>query len=203
MTIKSIYVIGSLKNDEITKVSKLLREQGFEVFDDWKAPGPDADDYLRDYYRERGLTYSEILGSHGVQHVFNFDKFHLDRCDCALLVMPAGKSGHLELGYTVGKGKPGFILMDQEPERVDVMHSFATKVFMNKEEMIEYFKSDREYISSGSRAPTVGEVPRVSKGFEEIVRREFESYCDAFRNLPTANHQIFRDDSRGRYYFYE
>lgn len=164
--IKSIYVIGSLKNDEITKVSKLLREQGFEVFDDWKAPGPDADDYLRDYYRDRGLTYSEILGSHGVQHVFNFDKFHLDRCDCALLVMPAGKSGHLELGYTVGRGKPGFILMDQEPERVDVMHSFATKVFMNKEEMIEYFKSVEQSVptkSSRTTSDVVGEVLRVQR----------------------------------------
>lgn len=161
--IKSIYVIGSLKNDEITKISKLLREQGFEVFDDWKAPGPDADDYLRDYYRDRGLTYSEILESHGVQHVFNFDKHHLDRCDCALLVMPAGKSGHLELGYTVGKGKPGFILMDQEPERVDVMHSFATKVFMNKEEMIDYFRHINKTDVSKTKLPSLGGEPRVQR----------------------------------------
>ena len=62
-----------------------------------------------------------------------------------MLVLPAGKSGHLELGYVIGRGKPGYILMDGEPERVDIMHSFATKVFMNQGEMIEHFKSEEQY----------------------------------------------------------
>jgi len=139
--IKSIYIIGSLKNPEILSVHKELEALGLEPFSDWKCPGPDADDFLRDYYRERGLSYSEILESYGVRHVFEFDRYHLSRCDAALMVMPAGKSGHLELGYCVGLDKPAFILMDQEPERVDVMHAFATKVFMNRKEMNEYFRS--------------------------------------------------------------
>lgn len=137
--VKSVYLIGSLKNREIPKIAKLLRSSGLDVFDDWQSPGPDADDYLRDYYRDRGLSYSEVLNSYSARHIYEFDKKHLDRCDCAILVMPAGKSGHLELGYTIGKGKPGYILMDGEPERVDIMHSFATKVFMNQEEMLEHF----------------------------------------------------------------
>ena len=140
-TIKSLYLIGSLRNREVLEVTKTLKtELGFDVFSDWLAAGPEADDYLRDYYRELGLTYSEVLDSYSAKHIFEFDKKHLDRCDAAILVMPAGKSGHLELGYVIGRGKPAYILMDGEPERVDIMHQFATKVFMNKEEMIEYFK---------------------------------------------------------------
>ena len=54
------------------------------------------------------------------------------------MIMPAGKSGHLELGYTIGKGKPGFILFDEEPERFDVMTQFATKIFFNRESFIQY-----------------------------------------------------------------
>ncbi len=139
---KTAYVIGSLRNEEVTKVASELRSIGLDAFDDWMAAGEEADDYLRDYYRARGFTYSQVLESYSAKHIFSFDKHHLDRCDSALLVMPSGKSAHLELGYIIGLGKPGYILMDQEPERVDIMHQFATKVFMNKEEMIEYFKTN-------------------------------------------------------------
>lgn len=137
-----VYVIGSLRNKEIPKIASDLRGLGLDVFDDWYSAGPEADDYLRDYYRDRGLSYSEVLKSYSARHIFEFDKKHLDRCDCAVMVMPAGKSGHLELGYVIGRGKPGYILMDGEPERVDIMHQFATKVFMDKEEMLEFFKTD-------------------------------------------------------------
>ena len=39
--------------------------------------------------------------------------------------MPAGKSGHLELGYMIGQGKPCFVFFEEEPERWDVMHQFT------------------------------------------------------------------------------
>jgi hypothetical protein len=39
-------------------------------------------------------------------------------------------------GYLIGQGKPGFILMDGEPERYDVMYKFATVVF-SVEELVE------------------------------------------------------------------
>lgn len=142
LNISSIYLIGSLKNREILEVTKSLKSIGLDVFSDWLTPGPEADDYLRDYYRELGLSYSEIMETYAAKHIFDFDRHHLDRCDAAIMVMPAGKSGHLELGYVIGKGKPGFILFDKEPERVDIMHQFATKIFMNQEEMIEYFRTE-------------------------------------------------------------
>lgn len=54
--------------------------------------------------------------------------------------MPAGKSAHLELGYVIGTGKPGWILFDQDPERFDVMHNFATGVHFKIETLIEEIK---------------------------------------------------------------
>ena len=51
-------------------------------------------------------------------------------------ILPAGKSGHLELGYFIGSGKRGYILLNGEPERFDVMYKFATKVCNNKEELL-------------------------------------------------------------------
>lgn len=135
--IKSVYMIGSLRNPEIPKIANEIQALGIEAFADWFSPGPAADDFWRDYSRERGLTYKEAIKSYGAKHIFEFDKYHLDRCDAAVMLMPAGKSGHLELGYTIGRGKPGYILFDGEPERYDVMTQFATEIFFDKKELFD------------------------------------------------------------------
>jgi nucleoside 2-deoxyribosyltransferase len=132
-----IYVIGSLRNPEVPKVSQALRERGYEVFDDWHAGGEKADDEWMKYEQARGRTYHEALAGYAARHTFEYDKFHLDRADVALMVAPAGKSGHLELGYLLGQGKPGFIYMPQEPERWDVMVLFATGVLKTLDELYE------------------------------------------------------------------
>lgn len=138
-----IYLIGSLRNPEVPKIANTLRAQGFCVFDSWYAPGPDADDYWRDYEKQKGCSYKGALKGHAAQHIFEFDKKWLDSADAAVMVMPAGKSCHMELGYMIGQGKPAFILFDQEPERFDVMHNFATDVFFNLDECV---KTLRRYV---------------------------------------------------------
>jgi|GEM_PF-853335 len=135
--IKSIYLIGSLRNPEVVQFANDLEQQGFEAFADWQSPGPDADDFLRDYSKARGRNYKQTLQSHAARHIFEFDLHHIKRCDAAIMLMPAGKSGHLELGYVRGLGKPGYILFDKEPERVDVMYQFATDIFFKKEELFQ------------------------------------------------------------------
>ena len=147
-----IYLIGSLKNPEIPKIAERLRQQlGVEVFDSWYSPGPEADDFLRDHLRFRGLSYPEAMEEHAVRHIFEFDKTHIDRADTVVLVMPAGKSGHLELGYAIGKGKKGYILFDKEPERFDVMHRFADKVFLSIEDLIKQLSIDalQDWVQKG------------------------------------------------------
>lgn len=133
---KSVYIIGSLRNENIPQIGNLLRDNGWDAFDDWYGAGHEADDKWRDYENTRGRLHRDALYGYAARHVFEFDKRHLDRCDLAVLVMPAGKSGHLELGYFVGCGKPGFILFETVPERYDVMHQFATNVFTSNEELI-------------------------------------------------------------------
>lgn len=132
---KSIYIIGSLRNEKIPAVGNLLRDNGWDAFDDWYGAGHIADDCWRDYENIRGRSHQDALFGYAARHTFAFDKHHLDRCDLAVLVMPAGKSGHLELGYFVGLGKPGFIFFDAVPDRYDVMHQFATAVFSSEDEL--------------------------------------------------------------------
>lgn len=132
-----IYLIGSLRNPEIPLLGKYLRSLGFEVFDDWFAAGPIADDSWQEYEKNKGHNHAQALSGYAAKHVFAFDFHHLNRSTMAVLALPAGKSGHLELGYIIGSGKPGYILYDQEPERWDQMYQFATGVFYNKEKLGE------------------------------------------------------------------
>ena len=132
-----IYLIGYLRNPLIPVVENMLAEAGFKVFSEWFAGGEKADDAWRDYEKGKGHTFKEALETHYAKHIFEFDKYHLDRAQCAVLVAPSGRSGHLELGYMIGQGKQGFILLDQDPERFDVMYQFATGIAYTMEELID------------------------------------------------------------------
>jgi nucleoside 2-deoxyribosyltransferase len=135
--IRSIYLIGSMRNPEVQIVANQLREAGFEVFDDWQSPGPEADEYWQKYEKARGRKFREALAGPHAQSIFNLDRNMLKKYDAAVLVAPAGKSAHLELGYKIGLGEPGFILMDGEPERFDIMYGFATGIFLSLAELLE------------------------------------------------------------------
>lgn len=135
-----IYLIGSLRNPEVPKIAAKLRTAGHEVFDDWVAAGEIADDAWRDYELGRGHTFPQALEGYAANHVYEFDRYHLNRANAGVLIMPAGKSGHMELGYLIGQGKPGYILLDNQPERFDVMYRFAKGVTYDLEQLIQWLK---------------------------------------------------------------
>ena len=137
----NIYLIGSLRNPNVPSLAnKIEAETGHTVFDSWFSPGPEADDYSNTYETARGRSYEEALKHYAAKQVFHFDKTHIDRCDIGVLLMPAGKSGHLELGYMLGSGKPGFIYFAEEPERWDVMVQFATDTIFSEDKLIQTLK---------------------------------------------------------------
>ena len=131
-----LYLIGSLRSTTIRAFANEIRELGFEVFDDWHASGFEADTHWREYHLQRGHTFLEALQHPYSKHVFAFDEKHLGESQIAVLLLPAGKSGQLELGVHLGRKKPGYILLD-DPDRWDQMYHFATGVFAEKEKLFE------------------------------------------------------------------
>ncbi len=121
----------------MVEIGNKLESEGFDVFLDWYAPGKDTDDFWRDYTKARGRTYIQALKEPAATHVFNFDYHYLSKADTVVLLLPAGKSCHLEFGWAIGKGKKGYILFDSIPERYDIMYKFATDLFMNIEDLIK------------------------------------------------------------------
>ena len=138
-----LYLIGSLRNKAVPELASYLRGRGIGVFDDWFAAGPIADDSWQEYEKAKGVSYDVALKGYAARHVFSFDCYHLNRVDGGILTLPAGKSGHLELGYLSGLGKPTYVLFDQEPERWDVMYQFASGgVYFDKEKLADQILKD-------------------------------------------------------------
>ena len=148
----NIYLIGSLRNEKVPQIGNILRKAfpstasnpRTQVFDDWFAAGPEADDYWRKYELSRGRTFIEALEGKAAENTFTFDKLHLDSADVGVLVLPCGKSGHLELGYLRGRGRPAIVLLEEGEDntrRWDLMYKLATHVVVGVEELIEVVNS--------------------------------------------------------------
>ena len=149
-----IYLFGSLSNPNIITLTKRLRDEGLTVFSEWHSSGPEADMHWKNYFKELGYSYKEALNSDFVNTAFNFDLDHMKQADIGVLVMPAGRSGHLEIGWMLGQGKKGYILFpDGEPERPDLMAKLATDVFFSTEELINVLNMQRDRQNRGAEPP--------------------------------------------------
>jgi hypothetical protein len=134
-----VYLIGSLKNGRIPLIGNTLRSMGFDVFDEWITPGPEADENWQKYEALRGRTYTEALRGRAARNIFLFDRAYLDLADIVIMVAPAGKSAMIELGYAKGRGKQTFILLDgKDPDRYDIMPGFADKIFFDVTELVDF-----------------------------------------------------------------
>lgn len=132
-----IYVGGALANPEIVRITKLLMDNGFDAFSEWYTPGKDADVLWRDYELSLGFDYREALNRPAAQQVFNFDKRNIDASDTFVMVMPCGKSAHLELGYAVGTGKRTLVYMPEQPDRWDVMLAAVDCIVYGDSELLD------------------------------------------------------------------
>lgn len=137
-----IYVASSWRNKHQPNVVATLIALGHDVYD----------------FRVEGFSWSQIPGTrdwtewtveeniHALTTVqalagFNRDQSNLEGCDLCVMVLPCGKSSHLELGHAVGHGKKTIIYMPekQEPELMYLMASkIVTSVMQLVSEVEQY-----------------------------------------------------------------
>lgn len=139
-----IYIMGSLRSPDVPTIAQQLRQTtDHEIFDDWHSAGRHADDAWRDYERRRGHSYMVALTRHPARHTFALDQFHLHRAHGGILVLPAGRSAHLEAGIMAGQGKPTFLLLHngKEPARFDVMTQFFSHVCPSVDHLVQAIRT--------------------------------------------------------------
>ncbi len=121
----NIYVASSWRNPFYKDVTSFLSEFGHTILE--KRP---KNEWTGEDYRDKVLTHPRAI--EGFKN--DFDLMH--RADCCVLLLPCGRSAHLEAGWFAGRGKRVFIYIPvfDEPE---LMYKMANGIFFKLEELAE------------------------------------------------------------------
>jgi len=138
----NIYVASSWRNKQQNWVVQFLRSEGHEVYD-FKNPSPG----------NHGFQWSEIDPNWkqwkvheyiaGLEHQIAIDGFERDfsamkKADACLLLLPCGRSAHIEAGYFVGANKL-LVILTQDGEEPELMYKMAAKVTASIEHAAKLF----------------------------------------------------------------
>ena len=115
----NIYVASSWRNLEQEKVVQYLRVAGHDVYD-YRHPTNNNEGFhwkeIDDGYDEWNAAQFRESLEHDIANVgFQYDYNALQWADVCVLVLPCGRSAHLEAGWAIGQGKPTCILLDKKP----------------------------------------------------------------------------------------
>lgn len=141
MTAKRIYVASSWRNPIQPAIVAVLREAGHKVYD-FRHPAPDNEGFAWSQIDREWLTWSpeafaRLLRSHPVAHAgFALDKAALDWCDTCVLVLPCGRSAHLEAGYACGQGKRVVFYLHPDKFEPELMYLLGHDLVCDDQQML-------------------------------------------------------------------
>ena len=147
MSGKKIYLAGSWKNaKEILYIREYLQMHG-HIVDCFASEDNGRISFnwakLVDIqYKLPHMDAKDMLEVEKVKQAFVEDKKWLEWCEVCILVLPSGKSAHLEAGYAKGQGKRLYIFGELQKGDFDVMYGFADGIFRDYEmpDLIEALK---------------------------------------------------------------
>jgi len=125
---KKIYIATSWKMEKYARVAaKQLKTKGHEVdcFCDESSGRFIFSVEELDGMPIDSFNAISFLNTEQAQKAFKEDKKWIDWCDTLIMLLPCGKSAHLEAGYAKGLGKEVIIAGDFPPGEFDVMYGFA------------------------------------------------------------------------------
>ena len=143
---RKVYVASSWRNEFQPEIVTQLRSAGHEVYDfrnppngisgfGWSEIDPAWQGWSAKAYRE-ALTHPRAIEG------FHSDFDGMKWADVCLLVLPSGRSAHLECGWMSGAGKETIVLTrdGQEPE---LMALLATHICVNMDEVLSILAPER------------------------------------------------------------
>jgi hypothetical protein len=147
---RRIYVASSWRCHRQPVVVGSLLAAGHEVYD-FRHPDSGGPPGEPGSTRDKGFSWSEIdpdwqgwdaatftglLMTHQTAaEGFKSDADALAWCDTCVLVLPCGRSAHLEAGWAKGAGKRLVILLDEQNEP-ELMYRFADAICLDLDELM-------------------------------------------------------------------
>lgn len=134
-----IYVASSWRNPHQPIVVTTLLLAGHQVYD-FRNPRPGDHGFAwssidPDWLRWSPERFRECLDHPVAQAGFANDMDALRSCDACVLVLPCGRSAHLELGWAAGAGKRTVVLFTG-PDEPELMYRMLHKVCVNLDEVL-------------------------------------------------------------------
>lgn len=139
--VRKIYVASSWRNEFHPGIVTSLREAGHEVYD-FRNPAPGNNGFAWSQIDREWLgwdceSYAHLVRRHPIARAgFALDKAALDWCDTCVLVLPCGRSAHLEAGYACGQGKRVIFYLRPEKFEPELMYLLGSGFAVDVPSMI-------------------------------------------------------------------
>jgi hypothetical protein len=140
--LSKIYVASSWRNKLQPDVVEALKNEGHEVYD-FRHPAPNNTGFAwsaidPDWLAWTPEQYAAQVATHPVAAAgFKLDKDALDWCDTCVLVLPCGRSAHLEAGYAIGCGKRTIFYLHPDKFEPELMYLLSPDFVGTISELLE------------------------------------------------------------------
>lgn len=139
----NVYVASSWRNEVQPEVVKCLRAAGHEVYDfrdadgfHWSQVDPEGGQGAGYEVGTSARKYLQMVRHPVAVKGFARDRDALVEADACVLVLPCGKSAHLEAGYMAGLGLPVIVLLE-DPMQPELMYLLLHKAATSIEQVVE------------------------------------------------------------------
>lgn len=139
---RKIYVASSWRNAQQPAVVEALRAAGHEVYDFRNPPGGTGFQWSAidaDWQEWTGEQYRAALNHPVAKAGFKSDFDAMHWADTCVLVLPCGRSAHIEAGWMVGAGKRVFILQTTK-EEPELMYRMTDGIALSVESLLEFLE---------------------------------------------------------------
>ena len=135
-----IYLASSWRNAEQPALLQFLRAAGHEVYDFRNPPGGIPNGFRwseidPDWEAWSAAAYRAKLATPLAQRGFNSDFDGMKWADVGVLLLPCGRSAHLELGWMAGAGKRT-IIVTRDGEEPELMALLASEICVTWDEVV-------------------------------------------------------------------
>lgn len=139
---RRIYVASSWRNDSQPAVVEALRACGHEVYD-FRNPRPGDTGFAwstidPDWLAWKPAPFRTALDHPIARAGFKSDFDAMKWADTFVLVLPCGRSAHLEAGWATGAGKPTAILLHEDKFEPELMYLCADLLAVDLSEVTDW-----------------------------------------------------------------
>jgi len=125
-----IYLASSWKNEQLVlTVQQILEQNGHEVDAFCNLDRGRFTFHYSAIPNHQELDGIQFMHTPQIKRVFRENKKWIDWADAVVMILPCGKSSHLEAGYAKGQGKKLYIFGRFVAGEFDAMYGFADGMF--------------------------------------------------------------------------